>query len=53
VRNEGLTRALWKAAERSFAVSFALEEMSQELRDLKGLVIEWRMPAGSRLFHWT
>ncbi len=50
MRDEGLTMALsGEAAERFFAVSFALEEMCHELRDLERLVREWRMPEGSRV----
>jgi uncharacterized membrane protein YccC len=53
MRDEGLTKALsGEAAERFFAVSFALEEMSRELRDLQQLVCEWRMPKRSGLFRW-
>jgi len=50
MRDEGLTMTLsGEAAERFFAVSFALEEMCHELRDLERLVREWRMPEGSRV----
>jgi uncharacterized membrane protein YccC len=50
MRNEGFTIALsGEAAERFFAVSFALEEMCRELRDLEPLVREWRVPEGSRV----
>jgi uncharacterized membrane protein YccC len=42
VRARGLTRALpGDAAERFFAVGFALEQMHQNLRDLQRVVGEW------------
>jgi uncharacterized membrane protein YccC len=42
MRHEGLTRALpGDAAERFFAVGFALEQMRQNLRDLLRVVDEW------------
>src|SRR5882757_239342 len=49
MRDEGLTMALsGEAAERFYAVSFALEEMCHELCDLERLVREW-MPEGSKV----
>ncbi len=42
VRREGLTRVLsGDAAERFFAVGFALEQMHQNLIDLQRVVMEW------------
>jgi hypothetical protein len=42
MRHEGLTRALpGDAAERFFAVGFALEQMRQNFRDLVRVVDEW------------
>ena len=42
VRHEGLTRVLpGEAAERFFAVGFALEQMHQNLVDLQRVVSEW------------
>jgi hypothetical protein len=42
MRHEGLTRALpGDAAERFFAVGFALEQMHQNFRDLVRVVDEW------------
>ena len=42
MRHEGLTRALpGDAAERFFAVGFALEQMHQNFRDLLRVVDEW------------
>ena len=42
MRDEGLTRALpGDAAERFFAVGFALEQMHQNFRDLVRVVDEW------------
>ena len=42
VREEGLTRLLpGPAAERFFAVGFALEQMSRNLTDLRRVVAEW------------
>lgn len=43
MRAEGLTRALpADAAERFFAIGFALEQMHQNLLDLARVVTEWR-----------
>jgi len=48
MRDEGLTMALpGEAAERVYAVSFALEEMCHELCELERLAREW-MPEGSK-----
>ena len=56
VRGEGLTRGLpGDAAERFFALGFALEQMRQDLKDLERCVAEWseRKPeaAGSEEEH--
>jgi uncharacterized membrane protein YccC len=45
VRAEGLTRDLpGDAAERFFAIGFALEQMHQNFNDLKRCVAEWAAP---------
>ena len=46
LRHEGLTRSLaGEAAERLFAIGFALEQMHQNFRDLERCVNEWGRPA--------
>ncbi len=48
VRDEGLTRVLpGDAAERFFAVGFALEQMHRNLIDLQRVVSEWSPETGS------
>jgi hypothetical protein len=42
IREQGLTRALSaEAAERFFALGFALEQLRQNFRDLERCVSEW------------
>ena len=51
MRSEGLTRGLpGDAAERFFALGFALEQMRQNLSDLDRCVAEWSEtpPAATR-----
>jgi uncharacterized membrane protein YccC len=46
LRSEGLTRSLpGEAAERVFALGFALEQMHQNFKDLQRCVAEWAGPS--------
>ncbi len=46
LRREGLTRSLPSdAAERFFALGFALEQMHNDLKDLERCVVEWAAPS--------